>query len=419
MRRMTVWRAVVLGALAVLMPGGAFGQGALQSQIGGGIGTGVTGSGGVDYAPPANGNLWLPLYSTNPALGGLYLDGGFLYMEQSNPIKSQLVAVRGFVDVDGSVALRGAGAFVGSRANALDTNQVTGPQSFQPGFTVGGGYRFSDGSVLSIDYWYFTTAFYHADATLVPQGLQIGQNQAESFLTAFVFNFPAQYAGPPFKVITGLPNALYGIWNGASAMTESFRQLWWQLEATYRVPIYDTECFRVSGLVGPRYFRIQDTYQWTTTDLGGPFPGIFFEQPTWSAIYNNIVSNDMYGVHAGVSAEWYLGCGFAAMLTVQGAAFVNVVREETIYELGLKDATPQAKRSVRQYTLVPEIQATPAIQWYPWEGIQIRFAYDFMAFANTVAAPRPVTFDYSGLDPGYERVFRFFNGFTAAIAFVF
>lgn len=416
MRRKTVWRAGVLAALAALLPGRAFGEGIAPGGINYGS---ASGSGGTDYAPPYNGSPWLPLYSTNPALGGLYLNAGFLYMNESNPLKPQEVATRGFIDVDGSVALRGVGAYIGSRRNALDVQQVTGPSSYQPGFEVGAGYRFSDGSVFSIDYWYFTTAFYHADATLIPRGFQIGPNEADSFLTAPVFNFPVQYAGPPYKVITGLPNALFGIWNGASAMTESFRQLWWQLEASYRVPIYDTECFRLSGLVGPRYFRIQDTYQWLTTDIGGVFPGVLYDLPQWAAQYTNIVSNDMYGAHAGISGEWYMGCGFAAMLTVQGAAFVNIVREEALYELAQKDIPPIAKRTIRQYTFVPEIQATPAIQWYPYEGIQVRFSYDFLAFFNTISAPRPVTFDYSGLDPVYVRQWRCFNGFAASIAFVF
>jgi hypothetical protein len=406
MRRMTGWRAGVLAALATLLPGDAFGQ---------------SGSGGTDYALPAGLNLPLPLYSTNPALGGLYLDAGFLYYNESNPLRNQAIGFRGFQVVDDSLLPLGIppGHFVGTGAKALDVHQVTGPSTYQPGFTVGLGYRFSDGSVFSIDYEYFTTATYSAAATLAPHDLQIGLTQAGSFLSAPVYNFPAQYAGPPFKIIVGNPESIFGIWNGASAMTESFRQLWWQLEASYRVPIYDTECYRVTGIVGPRYFRIQDDFQWITTDIGGVFPGIFYEQPSWVGVYNNIVSNDMYGVHAGITQEYYLGCGFAAMLTLQGAAFVDVVREEAQYMFGDKELPPQNKRVIRQYTLVPEIQATPAIQWYPWEGVQVRLGYDLLAFFNTISAPQPVDFNYSALDPGYRRTFRFFNGFMAAVAIVF
>jgi hypothetical protein len=168
MRRMTVWRAGVLAALAVLLPGWAFGQPSPFS--GGPVGQSPSGSGGTD-----NFKMPTPLYSTNPALGGWFLDTGLLYYKESNPLKSQVVAPPGFVD--GSAAFRGAGAFIGPHANGLDVNQVTGPQSFQPGFEVGAGYRFSGGSALSVDYWSPTTAFSHADATLVPPGVSGGEGK--------------------------------------------------------------------------------------------------------------------------------------------------------------------------------------------------------------------------------------------------
>ncbi len=417
MRRTSVWQAGVLAALAALLPGEAFGQS--PGAFGEGTATGV--SVGPDYAPPANANLPLPLYSTNPALGGLFLDAGFVYYQQTNPLKDQLIAVRGFIDVDGSVAGQGAGAFIGPRNNALDVNQLTGPSTYQPGFHAGIGYRFTDGSALSVDYTYVSQVMYRADATLAPPLLQVGANQAGSFLTSFVFNFPAEMAGPPFKVNQGNPEALFGIWNGASAMTLSFSQLYWQLEATYRIPIYETECYRLSGLIGPRYVRIEDKFQWRTTDIGSfnQNPAQTFSLPEWAALYTNDVSNNMYGVHAGVTQEYYLGHGFAAMLTTQAAAFIDVVREQAKYETAQKDAAPQNKRSIRQYTLVPEVQVTPAIQWYPWEGIQCRLGYDLFAFFNTVSSPRPVDFNYSALDPNYERTFRFFDGFTASVAIIF
>jgi hypothetical protein len=168
MRRMTIWWAGVLAALAVLLPGWAFGQPSPFS--GGPVGQSPSGSGGTDYAPPAGFKLPLPLYSTNPASGEVFLNGGLLYYQESNSLKSQVVAPPGFVD--GSAAFRGAGAFIGPHANALDVNQVTGPHSFQPGFDVGAGYRFSGGSALSVDYWSPTAAFSHADATLVPPGVR-------------------------------------------------------------------------------------------------------------------------------------------------------------------------------------------------------------------------------------------------------
>ena len=65
------------------------------------------------------------------------------------------------------------------------------------------------------------------------------------------------------------------------------------------------------------------------------------------------------------------------------------------------------------------LEATPGLMWYPIEGVQLKFGYDFMAFFNTISSPRPISFDYSGLDPAYERTFRFFDGFQASLAISF
>ncbi len=158
MRRMTVWRAGVLTALALVLPGEVLAQ---PSPIGGGP---------IGQSPP--GSFPLPLYSTNPAPGGLFLTGGFNYYEQSNPLKSR-VAAPGFVDT--STAFRGAGPFSDPHTNALDVNQVTGPESFQPGFSAGAGYRFGDGSALSVDFLSPQTAFSHAGSTLVPHEVRGGE----------------------------------------------------------------------------------------------------------------------------------------------------------------------------------------------------------------------------------------------------
>ncbi len=92
-----------------------------------------------------------PLYSTHPETGGLFVAGSYVMYHQTNPMRSQEVAVRGFVATDDTVlnAAGSAGTFVGSRNNALDVNQVTGPYSFQPGFQLEIGWKFGDGSALT------------------------------------------------------------------------------------------------------------------------------------------------------------------------------------------------------------------------------------------------------------------------------
>src|ERR1700680_4892629 len=82
-----------------------------------------------------------PADFTGPLSHPRYEQGGFfaalqgLYWKQSRPISSQVAAYRGFIDVDGSITGT-QGAFVGSGAPALNTNQVQGPGTFEPGMNL-------------------------------------------------------------------------------------------------------------------------------------------------------------------------------------------------------------------------------------------------------------------------------------------
>jgi hypothetical protein len=127
----------------------------------------------------------------------------------------------------------------------------------------------------------------------------------------------------------------------------------------------------------------------------------------------------MYGVHAGFQSEYYLGHGFAVMMDLQGAMFLNITKTRVKYEFGVKLA-PENKRALTDISFVPELQGTLSLMWYPTEGIQMKLGYDVMAFFNTVSSEDPVTFDYSGLDPNFSRnKVRFFDGIQASIAFLF
>lgn len=439
MRTKTIWRAWLLTAAAVLGTAGA-----APAQF--------------EYAKP-DWSLPVPLYSTQPEWGGLYFAGGFAFYRQTNPLREQLVAIRGFKDVDGTVTAfnparalaglpqlqvpLGPGAFIGSRAPALDVNQLRGPTGYEPGFFTDIGWRFADGSTLSFDYMRLVTHRLTAVATGAAPGLNEGVQLGDSFLFSPVFNFPNELAGPAFKVqnpnnpLSGPttsptladpnnnnnlphPYAVYGIWNGASIMTEEFLQRFQQYEITYRVPVYETECYRLSGIVGPRNTWIWERYKWSAFSLNLEGEG----GPQDTAIYTNIVSNYMWGVHAGCQNEWYLGHGFAVNLELQAALFLDIVKERAKYQNALKVNIPgfnavANKKAIKDYTVVPELETKLSMMWYPTEGIQLSIGYDVMGFFNTVASPRPIDFDYSALNPGYDRVFRFFDGFQAGIALIF
>jgi hypothetical protein len=431
MRRITVWGAGLLAALAALAPGGAFASG-----------VGENGEGGPDYAPPATWlNLPVPLYSTHPDLGGPFVFGGFALYRQTNPLTDQPVAYRGFIVTDPVTTQADLvtpanffvpqGTFLGNRTVALDVHQVTGPGTYEPGFTIGVGWKCQDGPAVTLSWLWLASAQFRADATLINRPDQIlGGSLANSFLTSFVYNFPSQYGGPFAKVTlaplsnpTGLAvpvGGVFGIWNGASVETEKFEQRASQIDLCYRVPFYETECYRVSGLVGPRFFWIWERFTWNTTDIGLDAAGNTLpDQPTFSALYTNVVSNRMYGVNCGFCQEYYCGCGFACMLESEACLYLDIVKEQAKYQFPNDQIPPQNKRRITQYRVVPEFQLTPRIMWYPWEGIQMSLGYDLMAFFNTIAAPRPIDFNYSALDPPYVSTHRFFDGIQANIALLF
>src|SRR5581483_8164361 len=87
MRGTTIWRGCLLAIGVALAPGLAFGQ---IDQYGGPVGY-------QGYAPPEN-PLPIPVGSTQPDLGGLFLTGQYVMLRQTNPIRGQPIATRGFID---------------------------------------------------------------------------------------------------------------------------------------------------------------------------------------------------------------------------------------------------------------------------------------------------------------------------------
>jgi len=413
MRIKSVWGAGVLAALAaltVLAPGKTLAQ---ESWPQGGFATG--------YAPPAV-PLPYPLYNTHPEVGGLFIAGSYVMYNQTNPLRgrSQPIAYRGFVATDDTVldAAGSAGTFVGNRNVALDANQVGGPYTFVPGFQLEIGWKFGDGSALTASFWWISDAHYSAAATLAAPNYQYRSDQAQTFLTAFVYNFPADFAGAPNKVTnsqgTAGPYSVYGIWNGASIMTIELIQRAEQFYMTYRKPFYETENYRASALVGPKFFWIEDKFRWITTDLNS----FGITSPIYVGVYNNQVDNRNYGLWTGLQQEWYLGWGVALMLNLNAGAFLDVAKTMVDYQRGDRGG-PENKRTRQFDKAAAMIQATPSIMWYPLEGVQLQFAYDFFAFFNQLSYDQPVDFNYSSLTPPYRDTWRWFNGFQATIAFIF
>jgi hypothetical protein len=413
MRTRTSWLALLLTAGVALAPAGVRGQ----------------------EVPPADPVVPLPLYHDRPERGGLYVDGEFVYFRQTNPLKHQEVAVRGLLDFDGSITadLNGqlflpptappiiapgvpaVGRFIGSGNPALFTDDVGGGkhETYEPGFRLGLGWRFADGTTVDFSWLSLAEARYGAVATLVPPGLNAGPLLADSFLFAPVFAFPNDFSGQAQKLAIGNPNAAYGIWNAASVMSLDFIQRFTQYDITVRTPFFQTECCRCYGLVGLRHTYMWERFKWRTVseDFNGQ------STPADVADFLNITSNQLYGPDVGGGFELYLGHGFSTSLEGQAAPLVDFVREIAKYQR--EDFKIGSKRSRRAYQFVPEVQGRLNVWWYPIEGVQIRVGYEVMAFFDTLASPNPISFDYGALNPAWQKVSRYFDGFNAGIGFIF
>jgi hypothetical protein len=428
MRTRTGWLALLLTAGVALAPTGVRGQ----------------------EVPPADPVVPLPLYHDRPERGGFYAAAEFMFFRQDNPLKGQVIAVRGLLDFDGSITrdLNGTlvnptnggtpviapitvlpggiinfptvtsgtpqvANFIGSGTPALHADDAGGPLSYQPGVRLTLGWRFEGGVTAEVSWWMLSEAKYQAVATLVPPGLNAGPLLADTFLFSPVYNFPNDFVGPPFKLALGNPNAAYGIWDGASVMQIAFVQRFTQYDITSRIPIFETDYCRCYGLVGMRHVSEWERFTWRTVaeDFNGQ------ADQTDVAIYSNVVSNQMYGPFIGCGNEVYCGHGFAFSLDLKTAGMIDFVHEIAKYERG--DIAIASKRAKRQWEFVPEFEASGNIWWYPIEGVQIKVGYDVMEFLNTIGSPDPVNFNYGGLDVNWTHVARFMDGFHAGIGFIF
>jgi hypothetical protein len=341
--------------------------------------------------------------------GGFFMGLDFVYWRMPNPLWSQTVAVRGFMDFDSSITGEAPGTFVGSGASALNVEQVHGPGTYTPGSYLTLGWRFENGTVFSVNWRHLTDVRYTAQATLVPFNFQFGQDLEDTFLFSPVVAFPNDYAGNPRNVSQGNEGATFGIWNAASFMQIVFLQRYESVDGTLRIPTWTTYDSRCYGLLGPRFTWIWERFKWRTVDMDES--GL--ASASTVAYYSYVVSNRLYGVHAGCGYECFLGDtpigGFALSVEGEGALFANFVKARAKWEL--EDRSTVAHRNRNFSTIAPGVSAKINLWWYPLEAIQVTLGYDAEVYFNTMASRHPIDFDFSAITPGFDKnVTRFFHG---------
>jgi hypothetical protein len=368
-------------------------------------------------------NAPTPFGPSRPDGAAIYGTAEFMFIHQSRSIGHQIVAQRGYVDSDGS--LTGfPGTFVGSKATALSTDSL-GRETFTPGFRVGLGYRMEDGTSLSFNYTHLVSAKYNASAGQIPQSLNPGSNLADSFLFQPVFNFSNQFSGPPNKiatldpqtrtvVVSGSGNSPFGIWNGANTVDTTFIQRFDNYDITARMPVLETEYAKTYVLAGGRLSSIWERYGMRTVSSDNT--GI--STPIDAAEYTNIMSQRMYGPFIGTGNEVWLGNRFSLSADITAAALLDIVKERAKYLLG--DDSTQSKRGAMHYTIVPNVNASVNLWWYPIEAVELRVGYNFWSFFNSLYMQQPVGWNAGAIDPSYKNLpVRFFHGIDVGIGISF
>ncbi|VTS07010.1 Lpg1974 family pore-forming outer membrane protein [Tuwongella immobilis] len=408
------WKACGLGCLAVLLlwASPARSQPQLYS------------------APETDSELPLPL-ATQTERGGFYTALEFVYLRQSRSLNNQTVAVRGVYDTLGTISGT-PGRFIGSGAEALNTDDL-GRGSFQPGYNLIVGYKFENGTAVSLSFMQLMNVKYSAGATFAPPNQNGGEGGYDSFLSSNVINFPSNYVGPTIDtlldsedsfispitgdeipVVSQFAPTTPGIWNAADQMDISLSQRYTQMEIIARVPVYDTDYSRSYTLAGGKFAWFFERFTWRTLDLGRDGDS----DPAWAVDYTNTVSQRMYGPLVGMGHEFYMGNRFAISMDLTAAALLNVVKQRVKYERS--DSTTQAKRSHNEFTLVPNLNAGLNLWWYPIQGVQMRVGYTAMGYFNTNRMDQPIGFDFGRIDPVYENgYFRLLHGFNVGIGIAF
>ncbi len=356
---------------------------------------------------PASPDYPIPAYREDIESGGFYTSFEYVMFRMTVPVSHQLIAIRGFFDASLGA---NAGQFHGSGDAALYADDASGPGTWMPGWKFGVGWKFADGTVIDLNWLHIHEYTYHAFANVVPFAFRLPSgNDADTFISSFVYNFGSDYSGPPSN-----PPNQYGIWNAANQMSVFFSQRYDQYDISWRETIMQDDMFRCYGLIGPRFAWIWERFLWRTVDNNAQFTELDV------GVYNNIVSNRMYGVHFGTGSDWWLGNGFAATLEFQGTPYLDVVKEWAAYQLGDHLPLRRDKRSLTDWTMAGELEGSLALYWYPIQGVSARLGYNAMGFFNTKAAKDPVDFNLGAIAPPWKHeFFRLIHGFDVGFSITF
>jgi hypothetical protein len=371
----------------------------------------------------------LPLMLDNKE-SGFYFAPEAIWWKIDNPLKDQVIAFRGFIDIGGFTlqlpddVQEGTTRIFGSGTPALRADDAS-QENYQWGWRLTFGYRFRNDVAVEFVYWKLMENRAVAGASIVPPGLRPDVDLADTFVTAPFFNFSPLFGGPQNDVdstiilpgtgirVPGPPVPAFGVNNAADDMTIEFVQRTWSGEFNFRLPIHRDDCSRSYMLIGPRYLQVYERFRLRMVDLdingeGSPLDTVF---------YVNEWENRFYGAQVGMGGDQYLGNGFAIGAEGRVGLFADVMKANTKYERADHAAASQNWR--KELTAAPMFQGGLYLWWYPIEGIQVRLGYEVLGLFNVPRSNYPVDFNVGRLTPDYEEEFLWIHGGSIGVAFIF
>jgi hypothetical protein len=410
---------------------------------------------------------------------GVYFAAEGLAWRVNNVLEGQVIAQRGFVDVDGSIRSVGGGqisvfnqnnellttlfrnrgipgAFYGNGDVALTADDA-GESTYRPGMRLTLGYRLRNGISFEAVYWSLATTRTTAGAGVLPPLLRgVGLSQASSFLTAPFFNFSPQWAGPFRDVVSniyllpfpnGNPNAttvtVGPTGSGVQVVIDDPNTLqdlallrgqpvpaWGISNGAEDMQIYLKQKFS-SGELNARVpvYQGEDTRTYAKggfryINMWERFGLRVADQDVDANIapenvftYKTTLQNRFYGAQGGFGSEAYLFNGFA----VSGEVLCGVAGQTSKATINIdrQDGFIALKRTDSKINVTPFFSGGVYLWWYPIEGIQFRAGYEYMGVVGARRATQPIDFNFSRLEPNIKNTYLSFDGFTLGVAFIF
>lgn len=399
---------------------------------------------------------------------GWYVAGEALAWRVNNVLEGQVLATRGFYDLDGTLRGQGPlirvsgtdgtntnlsllflnrgtpGAFYGSNEVALQADDA-GESNYRPGMRLSVGYRFRNGINFEFSYWGLANSRTVASAGITPPLMRgVGLNAASSYLTVPFYNFSPYFAGPSRDVISNvMPEVLpsvpppdplpindptfsndvfrfggpvlpaWGIGNAAEDVTISLKQKFHSGELNARVPLYQGEDVRTYAKGGFRYLSMYERFKLRVADqdVDGNI------SPEDVLLYTTKQRNHYYGGQAGLGSEVYIFSGWA----VSGEVLVGMAGQasKTTVTIDREDYLVGLERSDSRVNITPFFQGGAYLWWYPIEGVQFRVGYEYMGIVGSRRATQPIDFNIGRMEPNVKNTYLSFDGVTLGLALIF